>query len=290
MTYLIALIVSGIAIGAVYGLLAMAFALIYKSTGLINFAVGEVAMVVAYMTWSMTAYTGTGTLSVLMTAIVCGAVVGLVVERLLIRPMMGEPMFSLVMVTIGLAVILRSVVLLVWGVEMRPMGIPQAGELVEAFGFRMRWGQVLVIISMAVLMLGAWLFFRFSRFGIAMRAVAADDRTALLMGVNTPRVQAIAWASSSAIAGLAGVCFAAVYELAPDTFVLGLKAFPAAILGGLDSVLGATFGGIVVGVIENLTGGYVSSSMKEIAGFVLIVIVLMIKPSGLFGERKIERV
>jgi branched-chain amino acid transport system permease protein len=110
------------------------------------------------------------------------------------------------------------------------------------------------------------------------------------MGVNTARVQSVAWASSCAIAGLAGVCFAAVYDLAPDSFVLGLKAFPAAILGGLDSVLGATFGGIVVGVIENLVGGYVSSSLKEVAGFLLIVVVLMIKPSGLFGEREIERV
>jgi branched-chain amino acid transport system permease protein len=290
MNYLVALVTSGIAIGAVYGLLAMAFALIYKSTGLINFAVGEVAMIVAYMTWSMTAYTGADTLTVLLVAIGCGAFVGLVVERLLIRPMMGEPMFSLVLVTIGLAVILRSVVLLVWGVSMRPMGMPQANELIQIFGLRLRWGQLVVVLVMIALSVGTWLFFRFSRFGIAMRAVATDDRTALLMGVNTARVQSVAWASSCAIAGLAGVCFAAVYDLAPDSFVLGLKAFPAAILGGLDSVLGATFGGIVVGVIENLVGGYVSSSLKEVAGFLLIVVVLMIKPSGLFGEREIERV
>lgn len=290
MNYLIALVLSGVAIGAVYGLLAMSFALIYKSTGLINFAVGEVAMVVAYMTWSMTTYTGTGTISVLLVAMVCGALVGLVVERLLIRPMMGEPIFSMVLVTIALAVILRSVVLLVWGVTPRPMEMTQASEMVEFFGLRMRWGQVVVIVAMFALMVGFWLFFRFSRFGIAMRAVATDDRTALLMGVNTARVQAIAWASSSAIAGLAGVCFAAVNDLSPESFVLGLKAFPAAILGGLDAVLGATFGGIIVGVIENLTGGYISSGMKEIAGFLLIVVVLMVKPAGLFGEREIERV
>lgn len=290
MSYLIALTVSGIAIGAVYGLLAMAFALVYKSTGLINFAVGEVSMIIAYMTWSMTGHVGTSTVAVLLTAVVCGAIVGLVVERLLIRPMMGEPMFSLVLVTIALAVILRSVVLLVWGVGLHPMGVPQTGVLVDVFGIRMRWGQVLVILIMFVLMVGAWAFFRFGRFGIAMRAVATDDRTALLMGVNVARVQAIAWASSSAIAGLAGVCFALVFDLAPDFFLMGLKAFPAAILGGLDAVLGATFGGIVVGIIENLTGGYISSSMKEISGFVLIIVVLMVRPSGLFGEREIERV
>jgi branched-chain amino acid transport system permease protein len=290
MTYLLQLVATGLAIGAIYGLVAMAFALIYKATGLINFAQGEIAMLVAYITWAFTGQVGSGLIQVALFAIVAGALLGLACERLLIRPMMGEPVFSVVLVTIGLAVILRSMVLLVWDASPHSMNVDQAGQLVDVFGIRMRVGQLFVIGLMVALLVAGWAFFRYSRFGIAMRAVAADDRTALLMGVNTARVQAVAWAASSAIAGIAGVCFAALYDLTPDLFAIGLKAFPAAILGGLDSVLGSVFGGLVVGLIENLSGGYLSSIIKEISGFVLIIVVLMLRPSGLFGEREIERV
>ncbi|SEQ59518.1 branched-chain amino acid ABC transporter permease [Thalassovita taeanensis] len=290
MNYLIQLTATGIAIGAIYGLIAMAFALVYKSTGLINFAQGEVAMMVAYLTWAFAGQFGSGLIGVAVFTIVAGMVLGLVIERLLIRPMMGEPIFSIVLVTIGLAVILRSLVLLIWDASPHPMGIEAASELIRIGNLNMRAGQVFVIGLMGALLVASWAFFRYSRYGIAMRAVADDDRTALLMGVNTARVQAVAWAASSTIAGMAGVCFAALYDISPDIYSIGLKAFPAAILGGLDAVLGSAFGGIIVGLIENMTGGYMSSTIKEISGFVLIVGVLMIRPSGLFGQREIERV
>ena len=133
-------------------------------------------------------------------------------------------------------------------------------------------------------------FFRHSRFGIAMRAVAADDRTALLMGVSTGRVHAIAWAASAVIAGIAGIFFALIYDLSPAMFQLGLKSFPAAILGGLDAVIGSGIGGLLIGVAENMAGGYLGSGTKEVAGFVLIIVILMVRPFGLFGQRDIERV
>jgi branched-chain amino acid transport system permease protein len=138
--------------------------------------------------------------------------------------------------------------------------------------------------------LGFLLFFKFSRIGVAMRAVAADDRTALLMGIPATRIHAIAWAASAVIAGIAGVLFALVYDLSPAMFHLGLKSFPATILGGLDSVNGSGFGGVIVGIIENLAGGYLGSGMKDVAGFIMIVVILMIRPFGLFGEREIVRV
>ena len=137
---------------------------------------------------------------------------------------------------------------------------------------------------------GFWFFRSRSRFGVAMRAVAADEKTARLMGVSTARVQAVAWASASALAGLAGALFAVIYGLTPTIYELGLKAFPATVLGGFDSVLGSGVSGLIIGVLENMTGGYLSSSLKEIAGFMLILVVLMVRPFGLFGEKRIERV
>jgi branched-chain amino acid transport system permease protein len=123
-----------------------------------------------------------------------------------------------------------------------------------------------------------------------MRAVAADEKTARLMGVSTARVQAVAWAAASGLAGLAGAFFAVIYGLAPTVFELGLKAFPATVLGGFDSVLGSGASGLFIGVLENLVGGYLPSTFKEIAGFLLILVVLMVRPFGLFGEKRIERV
>jgi branched-chain amino acid transport system permease protein len=135
-----------------------------------------------------------------------------------------------------------------------------------------------------------WFFLRYSRFGVAMRAVAADEKTARLMGVSTARVQQVAWAASSALAGLAGGFFAVIYGLTPTIFELGLKAFPATVLGGFDAVLGSGVSGLFIGVLENVVGGYLPSTLKEISGFLLILVVLMVRPFGLFGEKRIERV
>jgi branched-chain amino acid transport system permease protein len=135
-----------------------------------------------------------------------------------------------------------------------------------------------------------YLFFRFSKIGLAMRAVALDDRTALLMGISAGRVHAIAWAASSVIAGAAGVLSAMISDLSPAMFQLGLKAFPATILGGLDAVVGSGFGGVLVGLVENLPGGYADPGMKDIAGFLMIIVILMVRPFGLFGEREVVRV
>ena len=140
------------------------------------------------------------------------------------------------------------------------------------------------------MLFAVWWFLRYSRFGVAMRAVAADENTARLMGISTARVQSVAWAIASALAGIAGVFFAVIYGLAPTIFELGLKAFPATVLGGFDAVVGSGVSGLVIGVLENLVGGYLSSTLKEVSGFVLILVVLMVRPFGLFGQKRIERV
>jgi len=135
-----------------------------------------------------------------------------------------------------------------------------------------------------------WLFFSRSRIGIAMRATSNNETTALLMGINVKRISAIAWALSAVFAAFAGLAFCLMFSLEPEISQMGLRGFPATILGGLDSVVGGAFGGLVIGVFENLAGGYLGRGLKEIAGFVLIIVVLMVKPYGLFGQREIERV
>ena len=290
MRYLAELVVSGLVIGAIYGLIAMAFSLTYKSTGLINFAQGEVGMLVAYLSWSFSTSFGTGSLGVVVATIAAGIAVGLAIERLIMRPMLGEPVFSAVLVTIGLAVVLRSLVQLIWGASPHKFQVAGADAVLRFDEIGIRVGQLGVIAVLVVALIAVWAFFKRSRFGIAMRAVAADEKTARLMGVSTSQVQAVAWAGSSVLAGLAGVFFAVIYNLSPSIFALGLKAFPATVLGGLDAVIGSGTSGLVIGVFENLVGGYLSSTLKEVAGFLLILVVLMVRPFGLFGEREIERV
>lgn len=290
MNYAAELIVSGLVVGAIYGLMAMAFAVIYKATGLVNFAQGEVGMLVAYVAWWFGTTFDVGVPGIALAAVVTGIAVGLLIERLVMRPMLGEPVFSAVLVTIGLAVILRSLVLLIWDASPHKVEVGAADAVLRIGGFGIRASQIGVLVTLLLAVAAMWLFFQKSRFGVAMRAVASDEKTARLMGVSTARVQAVAWAASSLLAGIAGVFFAVIYNLSPALFAIGLKAFPATVLGGLDAVIGSAFSGLIIGVAENLVGGYLSSTLKEVAGFLLILVVLMVRPFGLFGEREIERV
>jgi branched-chain amino acid transport system permease protein len=290
MSYFIELVVSGLAVGAIYGLVAMSFAVIFKATGIVNFAQGEIGMLTAYTTWSLATMLGTGAVFTVLVSVVVGAVIGLLCERLIMRAMLGEPVLSVVLVTVGLAVVLRSLVTMIWDASPHKFEVARADEILQIGGIGVRISQVGVFAVLLLALAGFWFFLRRSRFGVAMRAVAADEKTARLMGVSTARVQAVAWASASALAGLAGAFFAVIYGLAPTVFELGLKAFPATVLGGFDSILGSGASGLFIGVLENLVGGYLPSTLKEIAGFMLILVVLMVRPFGLFGEKRIERV
>ena len=290
MSYLVELVISGLAIGAIYGLVAMSFAVIYKATGIVNFAQGELGMLTAYLSWSIAVALGTGSLLTIVIAVVVGALLGLVCERLVMRPMLGEPVLSVVLVTVGLAVVLRSLVSLFWGASPHKFEMAGADTVITTFGLGVRASQLGVFATLCAVLAGVWWFLSYSRFGVAMRAVAADENTARLMGISTARVQSVAWAIASALAGIAGVFFAVIYGLAPTIFELGLKAFPATVLGGFDAVVGSGVSGLIIGVLENLVGGYLPSTLKEVSGFVLILVVLMVRPFGLFGQKRIERV
>jgi branched-chain amino acid transport system permease protein len=290
MDFLALLVSTGLVSGAAYGLIAMGFALIYKSTGVVNFAQGELVMLTAYVSFSLANALGLSFVPLLIVTIPIAMAIGLLLERLIIRPMLGEPVFSIVMATVGLAVILRGIVVLIWGSEPLnfPAGLPT--RVVSIAGVPFYPAQLGLLGALALVTLCAWLFLRFTRLGMAMRAVAANETAALLMGVSVDRIHAAAWMLSAAIAAIAGMLFAINFKLAPDMWFQGLKSFPAVILGGLDSVIGASLAGLIIGVIENLAQGYLGEGMREIAGFVVIIVVLMVRPYGLFGSVDIERV
>lgn len=290
MQYLLDQIISGIAVGAIYGLVAMGFALIYKATGLVNFAQGEMSMLTAYIAWSIAGAASGNPWLVVGGALAASVLLGLAIERVIMRPMLGEPVFATVMVTIGLAVVLRSATLLIWDAYPHALDIGAGREIVHIGDTGVRTAQLAVMATLLLALGAFWAFFRFSRIGKAMRAVASDERAAQLMGISVARIHAVAWTASSIIAGIAGVFSALLYDVSPNMFHVGLKSFPATILGGLDSVLGSGFGGVIIGVAENLAAGYLAPSVKEITGFVVIIAMLMIRPFGLFGEREIERV
>jgi branched-chain amino acid transport system permease protein len=288
--FLLPLLATGIVVGASYGLIGMGFALIYKATGIVNFAQGEVLMLTAYIAYSLAASLHLSFLPLLAVTVPAAVLIGLAIERLLMRPMLGEPAFSQVMVTIGLAVILRGVVIMIWGPNPYQFDAGLSTGVVHIGSVAFYPAQLGLIAALALICGAVWGFFRFSRIGIAMRAAASDERAALLMGIDVARVHAVAWAIAAAIAAVAGMLIAALVSVGPDLWFQGLRAFPAVILGGLDAPLGAALGGIVIGLVENLAQGYLGQGLREIAGFVMIILVLMVRPYGLFGRPDIERV
>lgn len=290
MEFLLLLVSTGLVAGATYGLIAIGFALIYKSTGVVNFAQGELVMLTAYIGFSLANSFGLGFVPLLLITIPVSMAVGFVLERLFIRPMLGEPIFAIVMVTVGLAVILRGLTIIVWGSQPANFDAGLPVTVIRLGSVPFYPAQLVLIAALAVVVTAVWLFMRFTRYGMAMRAVAINETAALLAGISVSRVHALAWVLSSGIAAIAGVLFAANFKLAPDLWFQGLKSFPAVILGGMDSVVGAAVGGLVIGLIESLAQGYIGEGMREIAGFVVIVLVLMVRPYGLFGSRDIERV
>lgn len=290
MNYFFALFGSGLAVGAVYGLVAIGFAVIYKATRVINFAHGEMMMVNAYLAHTIAVLTGVGFWTLVPIVVVTSMMVGLIVEFFLIRPMIGEPTISIVMMTVGLAIFIRSLVVLIWGAA--PLEFPaMPGESIVVLGpIRLYLAQVIAIGFLGVIMMGFTVFYRYTRSGLAMRAAANNETVALLMGIDVRRIYALAWALAASTGGLAGLLISTIYEIGPDLSAFGLRAFPATILGGLDAAGGSAVGGLIIGILENLGEGYVGRGLKEIIGFVIILVVLMVRPFGLFGTRDVERV
>lgn len=290
MDQFVQLTVTGLANGAILALAALGFVLIYKATGVINFAQGEFMLVGAYVIFAaMVTYSLHWTVAVAI-ALVVAILLGVGVERLILRPLVGQPIISVIMVTIGLALFLRSAVQIIFGTQPQrfPEFIPRG--TVNILGATVPqnrlWG-----IGLAAVALGAFtLFFQHSRDGVAMRAVADDQQAALTMGISVRRVFAMSWALAGVTAVIGGMLVANLIGVSGGIVSFGLLVFPVVILGGLDSVPGAMLGGAIIGLLITYTGAYLGGGLQSVIPYVILVFILMVKPYGLFGQVRIERV
>jgi branched-chain amino acid transport system permease protein len=294
LSFFIQLFASGIAVGCLYALIALGFVLIIKATDILNFAHGEIIMISSLLCYFLMAKYHFSFLTASLITILIAALLGVLTERLVLRPMLGEPIFAVVMITIGLSIFLRSMAGILFGHDNYVFPSPFPKEPMNLAGITLSMTQVWVMISTALLVLIFFIFFKYSRMGLAMRGTANNQETALLMGISTKRVFAMVWGIAFVTAAIAGIFLANVMVVNIGLTFTAISAFPAIILGGLESIPGAIIGGLAIGVIENLAGGYldqmIGGGVKDVTPFVVLFLILMFKPYGLFGKKEIERV
>ena len=285
-------IVSGISQGCIYGLIALGFVLIYKATETVNFAQGELMMLGAFLGLTATAAFGLPYWAAVPAALLAMALFGFALERAVINPILGQPAFAVIMVTIGFGFVARGLVTMIpgWGTVTHAIETPFRGEVLRAGGLVIAAEHLAIIAATVVLSALLYGFFRYSRVGVAMQAASQNQLAAYYMGIPVRRLNGLIWAISAAVAALAGLL------LAPLTFVhvnmgfIGLKAFPAAVVGGFGSLPGALVGGLVIGVVEALSGVYLPEGFKDVAAYVVVLLMLAVKPNGLFGETMRKKV
>ncbi len=287
--YLFEISLTGLASGGLYALAALAFVLVYKATKVVNIAIGEMLMVGAYLFFAFAASFSLPIWLAVLGAMLGAGLLGAVIERTMIRPLLGEPPISAFMVTVGLGSILVGLVEIIWSADQRrlPEFVPSTPVMIgDAFlAPKVAYGALMAFVLIALVLL----LFRFWRGGVALRATASDQGAAYMMGINVPRVFSLAWVVSAVIAALAGIVVGSIGGISSSMGVFGLSVLVVVIVGGLDSVLGALVGGLFIGLVEALAGAYLGGEYKLLATFLVLVVVLMIKPYGLFGTHEIER-
>jgi branched-chain amino acid transport system permease protein len=289
------LVLNGLIVGALYGVVAMSFVLIYKASQVVNFAQGEFMLIGAWACWWLLTYWQLPFWIGFPVALAFMTVFGVVLQVTVLRPLIGEPVISVIMATVGLSIFFQALMKWMFGVFAQPFPAIFPVERIRIMGLEVQSVYLLSIALSLMIMLGFWWFFNFSKHGLAMRATAFDQQVAQSLGISVPQVFAMSGAISAVVSAVAGGVVGVVSGVSSGLSFYGIKVFPAVILGGLDSVVGAMLGGIIVGVLENLAQ-YVDSqwlnwgNMTNIAPFYALIIILLIKPYGLFGTKNIERV
>lgn len=298
MTDFLQLLAQGVALGAVYGLVALGFVVIYKATQVINFAHSELLLLGAYLVYALRIEAGLPFFAAVPIAIGLMVAVGWAVERAVLRRMIGRPTFAVVMITIGLAIVLRQLVTAVAGYDDRSIGDPWGASRVSLGDVQVNVVSLVTVAVVATLVAAFFAFFRATSAGVAMRAVALDPEAALAVGIPVRQVYAWSWMIAAATATVGGIFLASFpATLNPALGFVAFRAFPAAIVGGLDSPGGAIAGGLLIGITEVLVQGYqpqvapwLGNNVHVVAAYVLMIGVLMVRPYGLFGTREVERV
>jgi branched-chain amino acid transport system permease protein len=303
MTQFLQALVDGVSLAAVYGLIALGFVIIYKSTQVFNFAQPALLLLGAYwVVYFATVVEWPFWLAVLMAAVLA-AVTGVIVERLALRPMVGKPVFAVAIMTIGLNTLITIVALDLLGIDARPIGAPW--QAIDNFTLDLFGGvlvvthrQVAALLTTVVLVGALFAFFKYSRFGLAMRAAAFDQEVALTQGVSVSAVFAASWAIASVLAMVGGVFIGSIPPgLDRSASIVALKALPVVVIGGLDSVGGALVGALIVGLAEALTfyyqpqyAAFLGQNVSQVIPYVVMFLVLLFRPYGIFGTKEVERV
>ena len=288
----IQLLISGAALGCIYALIALGFVLIYKATETVNFAQGELMMLGACTGYLLMLWFKLPFLWAALVSVAGMAGFGMLLERAVIRPILGQPQFTVVMLTIGLGYITRGLVTMLPGIgtDTHVLDVPYRGEVWKLGTLVLSAEQGAVIGITLALCLGLFLMFKYTKLGVAMQAASQNQLAAYYMGIPVRRLNGMVWGLSAAVATVAGLL------LAPITFVhvnmgfIGLKAFPAAVVGGFGSLPGAVAGGLIIGIVEALAGFYLPEGFKDVAAYVVVLLMLIVKPSGLFGEKQRKKV
>ncbi|MBT8763199.1 branched-chain amino acid ABC transporter permease [Desulfohalobiaceae bacterium Ax17] len=295
MEYYLHLFINGLVVGSIYSLVALGFVIIYKATKVVNFAQGELVMVGAYVCFALTVQAHIPFIWSFLLTLAFSVILGLCVERLVLRPLIGEPIISVIMVTVGLSSVLKALVQVIWGTQIRvyPQVLPN--EPIMIMGLPVAPVYIAAFVLSALLFTIFSLFFKFSSLGIAMRATAFDQQAAQSMGIGIKNIFALSWCIACVVSSIGGIILGNINGINSQLGTLGLKVFPAVILGGLDSLLGAALGGLIIGVLENISDGLAKEFLnlggfKEVASFIILILILMIKPYGLFGSKEVERV
>ena len=290
------LVISGIAQGCIYGLIALGFVLIYKATETVNFAQGDLMMLGGFFGLSCMVLLEMPFWVAFLATLAVAMLFGMLMERALLRPLLGQPAFTVVMLTIGIGYLARGMVTMIpgWGTETHTLPVPYKDEVLrlgsgtDALVLSMEHMVIIAVTAFLIAIL--FLFFRYTRLGIAMQASSQNQLAAFYMGIPVRRINMLVWGISAAVSACAGLL------LAPITFVhvnmgyIGLKAFPAAVVGGFGSIPGALVGGLIIGIVESLAGFYLPEGFKDIAAYILVLVMLVVLPSGLFGDRMRKKV
>lgn len=295
MTEFLRSLVAGVGQGSVYALLALGFVIVYKSTQVINLAIPALmlagAVLVSYLVGPL------GFLLALVLGVAGIALLSLGLERTVIRPMVGKPVFVVAIITLGIDIALRVVVNGFIGTDVRQVGDPWGLARTTLLGIPVQQRHIAMFLTTAVVICVLFLFFKYSRMGLATRAAAFDQETALAQGISVSTVFAMSWAIAGGLAAVAGTFVATGAGIDQQLWIVALKALPAIILGGLDSLGGAVVGGLTIGVVESLVATYqgtyapwLGDNFSVVSPYVIMMLVLLVKPYGLFGTREVERV
>ncbi|HWS76183.1 MAG TPA: branched-chain amino acid ABC transporter permease [Quisquiliibacterium sp.] len=286
------LTIAGVAIGCIYALIALGFVLIYKATEVVNFAQGDVMMLGGFVAFTFAVIWEFPFWLAVIFAIVVLALVGALFNRLLLVPIIGQPTFAAVMITLAAGYVLRGVASMVpgWGTDTYALKAPYSDGTLKLGELVVSTDHIAIIVLTAVLCACLFLFFKYTRVGIAMQATSQNQLAANYMGIPVRRINTLIWGISAGVAAFAAILLAPITFVHTNMGFIGLKAFPAAVVGGFGSIPGAIVGGLIIGLVESYSGFYLPEGFKDVAAYVVVLLVLMIRPSGIFAEMRRKKV